>query len=445
MQNQTLPIQLSPTAVAPAPAKASPQPSNDGAAFSQSLNREMAQRQAAAADQPPPASAPASAPPKPTLTTPPVKQGAAQPATGPVRAAQKPASADNAADTEAVPTDAAAPAADPADALSVTIATTDPDTAAAAAAATEGAAAATPMADMLAMVANYQKLLQGGAPAATPGVTNSVDEPAAAVPGASLAADTQTLAALQTALKNNTATGQDAAPGKPAVRATQAGPDDSTPAVKSHAVPDLAAVAARAAPQSDAALSTLRDAATTATLKDTAPVTGSAFQAQLTSAAMVQTAVTPASDHIPARLGTTAWDNQVSQKVVWMVGGQDQTASLTLNPPDLGPVQVVLNVNNDQATVAFSSATPEVREALENAMPRLREMMSEAGVTLGDASVSANLPDQRQADTSSSNGGRQNGNNGGNGTGVRRGETEIPLPRSATSAARADGAVDTFA
>ncbi|MDQ2819199.1 MAG: flagellar hook-length control protein FliK [Pseudomonadota bacterium] len=131
-----------------------------------------------------------------------------------------------------------------------------------------------------------------------------------------------------------------------------------------------------------------------------------------------------------------------------MVAGADQSATLTLNPPDLGPVQVVLNVNNDQATVAFSSATPEVREALENAMPRLREMLSDAGVTLGDASVSANLPDQRQADTNNGNGNRSgNGNNNGNdnGTGIRRGETDIPLPRSASRAVRDDGVVDTFA
>jgi flagellar hook-length control protein FliK len=33
-----------------------------------------------------------------------------------------------------------------------------------------------------------------------------------------------------------------------------------------------------------------------------------------------------------------------------MVGSEEQTASLTLNPPDLGPLQVVLSVSNDQAT-----------------------------------------------------------------------------------------------
>ena len=436
MKNQTLPIPLSPTAIAPAPAKVTPQPNSDGAAFSQTLNREMAQRQYAAADR---AHAPAPmSPPTPTAVAPrPAQQ--AKPA-APSAPAPKPAAKDDTAapDTsDAAPDDAAAPAGDAAATATVKA---EPDASAtaatAAAAAAEGAAAAAPMTDMLALVASYQKLLQGGASATATKADTAAT--ATSLRGTGIAADTQTLAALQTALK--TGDGAKDTANKPAALATAPADDDKGAAVTPR---DLAAAASRTAPQSEPALSSLRDAATTATLKDTAPVTGSAFQAQLSSAEMLQTAVTPGSDRIPARLGTTAWDNQVSQKVVWMVGGLDQTASLTLNPPDLGPVQVVLNVNNDQATVSFSSATPEVRAALENAMPRLREMLSDAGVTLGEANVSANLPDQRQADTGQGEG--RNRGNGGNGAGVRSGETEIALPRTATGGASTDGAVDTFA
>jgi len=86
----------------------------------------------------------------------------------------------------------------------------------------------------------------------------------------------------------------------------------------------------------------------------------------------------------------------VGQKVVWMVG-KEQSATLTLNPPDLGPLQVVLSVTNDQASVTFSANQQEVRQALENALPRLREMMSESGIALGNATVNAGMPDQRQA------------------------------------------------
>ena len=440
MQNQTLPIQLSPLAVAPAPSRVNPQPNTDGAGFSQTLNREMAQRQsAAAADRRP--DTPAPAPPRPA-------QGAkpASPAAQPVKAEKHMANEDNAtADAvEAAPADGAATT--PAAAGTETVAAdAAPDAGAAAAA----DAAVAPMTDMLALVASYQHLMQGGAAKPAAATTDAADK-GAAVRTSGVAADTQTLAALQSALKKAPDAGADTGTDTGAGAGKQAPQEDADPgaAAKPRTAPDLATVASRAAPQSEAAMSTLRDAAVKATVKDTAPVTGSAFQAQLSSVAMAQAAVTPASDHIPARLGSTAWDTQVSQRVVWMVGGADQTASLTLNPPDLGPVQVVLNVNNDQATVAFSSATPEVRAALENAMPRLREMLGEAGVTLGEASVSANMPDQRQADTSQGNGARGGNNGGGNGAGangVRSGESEIPVPRTASRAVRDDGVVDTFA
>ncbi|MES2125756.1 MAG: flagellar hook-length control protein FliK [Pseudomonadota bacterium] len=123
-----------------------------------------------------------------------------------------------------------------------------------------------------------------------------------------------------------------------------------------------------------------------------APV--SAPQVQQASLQLAQ-AVAP-TDRLAARVGTPAWDNQVGQKIVWMVAGGEQSASLTLNPPDLGPMQVVLNVHNDQASVTFSSAQPEVRQALESALPKLREMLGESGISLGNASVNAGMPNQQQ-------------------------------------------------
>lgn len=99
-------------------------------------------------------------------------------------------------------------------------------------------------------------------------------------------------------------------------------------------------------------------------------------------------------DRLTPRVGTPAWDQALGQKVVWMVGGSQQSASLTLNPPDLGPLQVVLNVSNGQADASFYAAQPEVRQALEAALPKLRDMMSDAGVQLAQTSVSAGMPDQ---------------------------------------------------
>jgi flagellar hook-length control protein FliK len=123
-----------------------------------------------------------------------------------------------------------------------------------------------------------------------------------------------------------------------------------------------------------------------------------------------------------------------------MVAGKEQSATLTLNPPDMGPMQVVLSVTNDQATVSFTAAQPEVRQALENAMPKLREMMSENGIALGNASVNEGSADQRQAQQGEKSRGQGGGNRFGGGGDVA-GTAEAPR------AARAGGTglVDTFA
>lgn len=104
-----------------------------------------------------------------------------------------------------------------------------------------------------------------------------------------------------------------------------------------------------------------------------------------------------ASTTLAPSVGTTAWSQALGDKIVWMAAGAQQTATLTLNPPNLGPLQIVINLTNDQATANFFTAQPEVRQALETAFPRLREMMSDAGIQLGQASVSAETPGQHAA------------------------------------------------
>jgi flagellar hook-length control protein FliK len=148
-----------------------------------------------------------------------------------------------------------------------------------------------------------------------------------------------------------------------------------------------------------------------------------------------------ATDHISPRVGTTAWNQAVSQKVVWMVGGGQQTAELTLNPPDLGPLQVVISVSNDQASANFFAAQPDVREALEAALPRLRQMMSEAGVELSGFSVNSQASNQGGQSSGSHQQARQQNNS-----------TAVSLDTSITNRATGtasistnEGLVDTFA
>lgn len=113
--------------------------------------------------------------------------------------------------------------------------------------------------------------------------------------------------------------------------------------------------------------------------------------------ASIDTQFAPAdasSSRLAPSVGTAAWGQALGEKLVWMASGTQQTASLTLNPPNLGPLQIVVHVTNDQATASFFSAQPEVRQALEAAFPRLRDMMNDAGIQLGQATVSADTPQQ---------------------------------------------------
>ena len=174
-----------------------------------------------------------------------------------------------------------------------------------------------------------------------------------------------------------------------------------------------------------------------------APADLSRLAAQLQPGALQQAAAAVAvpADKLTGRVGTPAWDQQLGQKVVWMAAGGDQSATLTLNPPDLGPVQVVLTVTNDQADAAFMSAQPEVRQALEAAMPRLREMMSEAGIAFGSATVSAGTPEQQHNGERAASG-EHRGN--GQGGGVSGGEIAI-APATGGRSRPSLSAVDTFA
>ena len=95
---------------------------------------------------------------------------------------------------------------------------------------------------------------------------------------------------------------------------------------------------------------------------------------------------------ITAPLTSNAWPAEFAQKITWVSTQQNQVAELHLNPPDLGPMSVVLSISDNQATAVFSSPHSAVREAIENAMPKLRDSMAENGIMLGNATVNDQAP-----------------------------------------------------
>ena len=91
--------------------------------------------------------------------------------------------------------------------------------------------------------------------------------------------------------------------------------------------------------------------------------------------------------HVDAPVGHAKWGGELAQKVVWMASQQTQVAEIHLNPAHLGPVEVMLSISQDQATAQFVSSHPAVRDAIQDALPRLREMLAESGIQLGDVMV----------------------------------------------------------
>ena len=171
----------------------------------------------------------------------------------------------------------------------------------------------------------------------------------------------------------------------------------------------------------------------------------SSFQNLLATAQATPHATGPASPlPVTAPLGSGNWASNVGDKLVWMAGSQTQHAELVLNPPHLGRVEVSLSLHGDQASAQFVSHNPVVRDALEAALPRLREMLAGAGVNLGQTQVGSG---------STSDAGGQSPNNRGNGDNSSRTQASLglgsgaaqPLGAASLWLRQGNGMVDVFA
>jgi flagellar hook-length control protein FliK len=98
---------------------------------------------------------------------------------------------------------------------------------------------------------------------------------------------------------------------------------------------------------------------------------------------------------VRAHVGTPAWKDEVAARLTYMVERGVQSASLRLSPEHLGPLEIRISINNDQTTVWFGAAHAETRAALEQALPRLREMFASQGLNLSDAGVFRQSPQQQ--------------------------------------------------
>lgn len=118
--------------------------------------------------------------------------------------------------------------------------------------------------------------------------------------------------------------------------------------------------------------------------------------------ALGQTA-TPARFEINVEFGRAEWNSNVAAKVAQMAAQNLNFAEIQLDPPELGPLQVRVQVNSDQATVSFTAQSAQVRDALEQGSQRLREMLEAEGMNLVDVDVSDQQQQQNKDELDSDN------------------------------------------
>lgn len=81
------------------------------------------------------------------------------------------------------------------------------------------------------------------------------------------------------------------------------------------------------------------------------------------------------------------FSDAVKDKVMIMISQKLQQFDITLDPPELGNMQVRVNLQGEQATVNFVVQNQQAKEALEQNMHKLKELLAEQGVDVGDANV----------------------------------------------------------
>jgi flagellar hook-length control protein FliK len=97
-------------------------------------------------------------------------------------------------------------------------------------------------------------------------------------------------------------------------------------------------------------------------------------------------------------VGSAAWRDELAGQLAhevglaWMTHRGLESGSLRVSPEHLGPVEVQITVQNGDASVWFGASHPDTRAALEQALPRLREMFANQGLTLTDSGVSRESP-----------------------------------------------------
>ncbi|GAB3520607.1 flagellar hook-length control protein FliK [Photobacterium alginatilyticum] len=151
-------------------------------------------------------------------------------------------------------------------------------------------------------------------------------------------------------------------------------------------------------------------------------LTGSATQqGQATLQARAEAALAQS----PLQLSKEQAGDQLAERVQVMMSKNLKHVDIRLDPPELGKLQIKLSLNQDQASVQFTVGNQQTRDLVEQAMPRLRELMNQQGLQLAQTSVQQDssrqqFAGQQNQQQNQTNAGQQNSGGGQQGNGGTR-------------------------
>lgn len=107
-----------------------------------------------------------------------------------------------------------------------------------------------------------------------------------------------------------------------------------------------------------------------------------------------QATAVPATPVLNAQLGSSEWQQALSQQILMFNRSGQHSAELRLHPQDLGSLQISLRIDDNQAQLHMASGHSQVRAALEAALPQLRTALADSGIQLGQSSVGSEAQPQ---------------------------------------------------
>lgn len=95
-----------------------------------------------------------------------------------------------------------------------------------------------------------------------------------------------------------------------------------------------------------------------------------------------------APTHIALPIEHPAWPTQVGQSVHFALGQGKNSIDLQLNPPQLGPLEVRINMEQGETKILFMTPHAPVKEAIESSMNQLQDVFRQAGMNMVQVDVS---------------------------------------------------------